>query len=283
MTYKLFTTNFLALLLVLPSYQAWSNEHSVSRIVSLSPHITELIYSAGAGEKLVGVSDYSDYPNQAKLLPSVGSSHTLNIEAIIALQPDLIISWQSATRPQDIQKLKSMGFTLWQTEVEKLEDIPNLILRIGKKAGTLDMAKKTAKQLIDILDSETKKYQAKKTIRAFYQVWQQPLMTINGKQFISLAMNVCGSQNAFYDLPMLASEINIESLIQRNPEVFLIGGEKAFQQSWKNQWLKYPTLHAVKNQQIYLLNNDLYQRPTARLIKNIPDLCEILNQARLHQ
>lgn len=280
MTYKLFTTNFLALLLVLPSYQAWSNEHSVSRIVSLSPHITELIYSAGAGEKLVGVSDYSNYPNQAKLLPSVGSSHTLNIEAIIALQPDLIISWQSATRPQDIQKLKSMGFTLWQTEVEKLEDIPNLILRIGKKAGTLDIAKKTAKQLIDILDSETKKYQAKKTIRAFYQVWQQPLMTINGKQFISSAMNVCGSQNAFYDLPMLASEINIESLIQRNPEVFLIGGEKAFQQSWKNQWLKYPTLHAVKNQQIYLLNNDLYQRPTARLIKNIPDLCEILNQAR---
>ncbi|WP_040725341.1 cobalamin-binding protein [Thiomicrorhabdus sp. Kp2] len=269
------------LFLSLQSYQAWSNEiKPVNRIISLAPHITELVYSAGAGDKLVGVADYSDFPKQAKLLPVVGSSNTLNIEAIIALNPELIIGWESAIRPQDLAKLRSLGFNVWQTEVKNLTDITSLIIKIGEKAGTLKTAKQIAQKLNFIIQTEKTKYQNKPMVTAFYQVWQMPLMTINGQQFISLAMNVCGAKNAFADLPMLASEINIESLIKRNPDVFLIGGEQAFQQAWKDKWLDFPMLNAVKNQQLYLLNNDLYQRPTARLLENLPALCEIIDQAR---
>ncbi|MDX1353568.1 MAG: helical backbone metal receptor, partial [Thiomicrorhabdus sp.] len=180
------TIYLFTLLFTLQSYQAWSSEvKPVERIISLSPHITELVFSAGAGNKLVGVSDYSNYPAQASQVPVVGSYQSVNIESIIALNPDLIITWKSATRPQDIEKLQSLGFNLWQTEIEQLQDITQLIVQIGDKAGTLKQAQQKADELNAILREQAKKYQTKASIRAFYQVWQQPLMTIIGKQFIS--------------------------------------------------------------------------------------------------
>lgn len=274
----------IGLFLFFQNYQAWSAGSSTTppkhRIISLSPHLTELVYSAGAGQYLVGVSDYSDFPLQAKNLPSVGNSNAINIEAILALKPDLIIAWQSSSRPQDIAQLKAFGLNVWQTKITTLEDIPKLITKIGQQTNTVDVANQKAKELTQILKQLTLRYKNKQKITAFYEVWQKPLITINGKQFISLGMNICGAKNAFADLPTLAAEINTESVIQRNPTVLLIGGQKAFQNDWKKQWLNYPFLDAVKNQQIYLLNNDLYQRPTARFIENLPDLCKLIDNGR---
>ncbi|GAB6070497.1 cobalamin-binding protein [Thiomicrorhabdus hydrogeniphila] len=271
----------IGLFLFFQNYQAWSADSIAKhRIISLSPHLTELVYSAGAGQHLVGVSDYSDFPLQAKNLPSVGNSNAINIEAILALKPDLIIAWQSSSRPQDIAKLKAFGLNVWLTKINTLEDIPKLITKIGEQAGTTYLANQKAKELNLILNQLSLHYSHKQQITAFYEVWQNPLMTINGKQFISLGMNICGAKNAFADLPTLAAEINTESVIQRNPTVLLIGGQKAFQNDWKQQWFNYPFLDAVKNQQIYLLNNNLYQRPTARFIENLPNLCKLIDKGR---
>lgn len=278
---KLIVVPLLALCLIFINYQAWSADSLPKhRIISLAPHITEMVYSAGAGQYLVGVSDYSDYPKHAKKLPSVGNFNAINIEAILTLKPDLIIAWKSSIRPQDIAKLRSLGLNIWLTQVQNLQDIPNLISQIGQQAGTAIFANQQAQKLSSTLNQLKALYSQKQRVTAFYEVWQNPLMTVNGKQFISLAMNVCGAKNTFAELPILAPEINIESVIQHNPKVFLIGGEKAFQNNWKQQWLKYPFLDAVKNQHIYLLNNDLYQRPTARFIESLPDLCRIIDQAR---
>ncbi len=280
-TVRLLVLHLLGLCLIFINSQAWSADSMPKhRIISLAPHITELVYSAGAGQYLVGVSDYSDYPNQVKQLPSVGNSHAINIEAILALKPDLIIAWKSSIRPQDIAKLRSLGLEVWLTQIQTLQDIPNFISQIGQQAGTATFANHQAQRLSSTLNQLKAIYSQKQQVSAFYEVWQKPLMTVNGKQFISLAMNVCGAKNVFADLPILAPEINVESVIQRNPDVFLIGGQKEFQNGWKQQWLEYPFLDAVKNQQIYLLNNDLYQRPTARFIENLPDLCRLIDQAR---
>lgn len=285
-----FIIHNLALVLALLSfsYQAWSNEtkHNESityeRIISLAPHITELVYSAGAGEKLVGVVEYSDFPIAARKLPIVGNSATINIESIIKLSPDLIIAWESGNRIQDIERLQSLGFQVWQTEIHQLDDIPNFIKTIGEKAGTINSALVKSSEILNIINKTKQQYGNQTVVNAFYEIWHQPLMTMNGKQFISLALETCQAKNIFSDLPLLASEVNLESIIQRDPQVILLGGESAFQENWYQDWLRYTELKAIKNQQIYKLDNDKYQRPTARLIEALPELCKIIDKARNH-
>ena len=190
-------------------------------------------------------------------------------------------AWYSH-RIQDIDRLQSLGFKVWQIEIQHLEDIPNFIKTIGEKAGTIKTALVESSELLNILNNTKQQYANKTAINAFYEIWHQPLMTMNGKQFISLALEICQANNIFSDLPLLASEVNLESVIQQDPQVILLGGESAFQESWYQDWLRYTELKAIKNQQIYKLDNDKYQRPTARLIEALPELCKTIDKARNH-
>ncbi|WP_168188925.1 cobalamin-binding protein [Thiomicrorhabdus sediminis] len=257
------------------------SNRDIQRIVSLSPHLTELVYSAGGGAKLVGAIEYSDYPAQAKSLPRVGNYQSINIERIIALKPDLILSWKNGNRARDIEKLQSLGFNVWQTQTNNLEDIGHLIAAIGKRLGTKKIAENKNRQLQKTLQDLSQQYAQREKISTFYQLWQRPLMTVNGSHFISLALNICGAENIFAELPLIAPEVSIESVINANPKLILLGGQKQFQQSWMQDWQTYDLISAVKNQQIYRLDNNLLQRPTERFIKALPELCRTIDQARL--
>lgn len=277
-------TLFFSVWIVLYSQQAWSQTDSspaeIKRIISLAPHLTEMVYSAGAGDKLVGVVSYSDYPEAAKQLPIVGGHHALNLEAIIALKPDLILGWKSGNRLQDLERLKVLGLNVAETEITTLNDIPDLIERIGQLSGTQRIAVTEARSLRQLLASLQRNYASKPAVSVFYQIWDQPLITMGKAQFISQGIELCGGQNIFSDLPSLTAEVAVETVLLRNPDVILLGGQKSFQQAWLQSWQSYPTLEAVKRQQIYLMDNDLYQRPTARFIRALKPLCEILDQAR---
>lgn len=280
--------------MVFPFNQAWSSSEKtnspllktqtapVQRIISLAPHITEMLYSAGAGSKIVGVVAYSDFPKAALNLPVIGSYNAINLERIIELNPDLILGWQSGNRLQDIQRLKELGFKVLQSDVTKLDDIPNEIERLGKLAGTQLHATAIANRLRLKLSEIRQHYQPLEPISSFYQIWNQPIITMNGTQFISQALNVCGATNVYSDLKPLSAEVSLESVLHRNPQVFLLGGQHAFQKGWLKSWQNYPSLQAVKQKQLYLLNNNLYQRPTARLINALPELCQKIETARQH-
>lgn len=284
-------------------HQAWSNPQSLDkntlissesnpvntasmvtthRIISLAPHITEMLYSAGAGHKIVGVVNYSDFPKAALNLPIIGSYNAINLEEIIELNPDLILGWQSGNRLQDIQRLKELGFKVLQSEITTLDDIPNEIEHLGQLAGTQLHAMTIANTLRQKLSEIRQHYQHVEPVSSFYQIWNQPIITMNGTQFISQALNVCGATNAYSDLKPLTAEVSLESVLERNPQVFLLGGQQAFQKGWLTSWQKYPSLQAVKHQQIYRLDNSLYQRPTARLINALPELCQNIETARQH-
>lgn len=252
----------------------------VQRIVSLAPHLTEMIYSAGAGKYLVGVAHYSDYPKAAADLPIVSDYQSINLERIVSLKPDLILAWASATKRQDIERLKRLGFKVWLSEIKTLADIPDQIEQIGHLAGTQSIADKEAARLRRVLSKTGKTYQHLSPVTAFYEVWHKPLITVNGQQFIGQAIDLCGGKNVFADLTALAPQVSLESLLLKNPDVFLVGGEQSTQQIWIQDWQRYPMLKAVKHHQFYRLNSDLYQRPTARLIDALPALCRQLNQAR---
>lgn len=275
-----FTILLSLLLSLFATNCAAAEETTPQRVISLAPHITEMLFSAGAGDKIVGVVNYSDYPAAASKIDSIGDYNAVNIEKIILLKPDLIIAWKTGSRLKDVEKLKSLGFKVIYSEPYQLKDIANEIQYFGQILNTTNTANQVASQLKQQLDSLKKTYQNKPKITAFYQIWNRPLMTINGKQFISQALEICGAKNIFADLPILAAEVNLESIIKRNPDAILLGGEKAFQNQWQKNWQAFSILKAVQENQIYLLNADQFQRPTARLINGIESLCQVVDKVR---
>ncbi|MBD3822699.1 MAG: cobalamin-binding protein [Thiotrichales bacterium] len=250
------------------------------RIISLSPHLTEMVFSAGAGKDLVGVDRYSNYPASTTKLPKVGDAFHLNFEQIVALKPDLILVWQASIKPQDLQRLQDLGLRVFVSNIQTLNDIPNEIEEIGRRAGTQRHAFSTAEELRHRLTLLRRQYAPKAPISVFYEVWNQPLTTINGQQFISQGLALCGTQNVFADLTPLAPQISRESVLMKNPQVILMGGGKDKQTSWRRNWQAFPMLQAVQNRQIIGVNSDLYQRPTQRFIEALPALCHQIEAAR---
>lgn len=256
----------------------------VQRIISLSPGTTELVATAGGLNRLVGVVAFSDFPPAVKSLPIIGNATGLNIEEIIQLQPDLIVAWQGGNRLKDLEILQQLapklGFKIITINADNLFEIPNLIKQLEILIHPNGYENSQVSQLQSLLIEQTQRYQSRQSVSVFYQIWQTPLMTIGAEQFISQAIRVCGGQNIYHDLKLPAAEVGMESLLQRNPQVILLGGENAFQQDWFKQWQAWPQIKAVKNQQIHFLDADSMQRPTARLIHYLPKLCRIIDSAR---
>ena len=191
------------------------------RIVSLAPNITEVVYAAGAGDKLVGTVDFSDYPVAAKQLPRVGSYARVDVEAIVALKPDLVLAWDSGNPPASITQLRKLGIPVFVTEPKTLDDVARDIERYSTLAGTEALGKAAAKDFRSRLAALKKQYAARKPVRVFYEVWDEPLMTVNGKQIISDVIRLCGGDNIFADLPALAPTVSVEAVLAANPDALV--------------------------------------------------------------
>lgn len=270
---------FIALTTLLAHHQAWSKP--VDRIISLAPGLTELIYSAGAENKLIAVDSYSDYPPQVANIKRIGDTHGFSFEAIVALNPDLILAWGGGTPKKDIERLKELNLNVVVHEIRTLNDIPNMIETLSELSDNSDKGHKVAEELRGILVSLKRKYQDVPRLGFFYQIWDQPLMTLNGEQFISQALNLCGADNVFHGLPQLAPQINLEQVVHHNPDLLFLGGHSQANTHWKQTWLKIPNLKAVQNGHIYSIDPDLYHRPTERMIRALPQLCSQIHTIRL--
>lgn len=249
------------------------------RVISLAPHLTEMMYSAGAGNQLVGTVNYSDYPSEAKKLAIIGGYSNLNYEKIISLNPDVVLYWQGGNQAQAIKRLQQLGINVLSFKEKTLDDIPQTILKLGKRFHTENHARKISQQLTQQLQQLKTTYQHHHKVTVFYQIWDAPLMTIGKPQFLNEAIELCGGQNIFNDQLQPAPQVSLESVLARNPQIILLGGQKQKQQQWQTYWQQFTQLHATQNQQIYLLNADHFQRPTARLIHALPALCQTINQA----
>ena len=248
------------------------------RIISLAPHITELLFSAGAGEYIVGAVNYSDYPEAAKKIARVGSYNQIDIETIIALNPDLIIAWESGNSMHIIEKLKKLGFAVFVNEPRNLMDLPDVVKRLSLMAGT--NAEKSIAVYLKKYNALKKEYSQKRPVSLFYQYWNNPLMTINGKHIISDVMRLCGAKNIFNNLKVLAPAVTVEAVVASKVEVIIVGGLQQQHRQWLNDWRKWQNLPAVKNNHLYNINPDILQRHTMRLIDGAKVLCEKVDLAR---
>ena len=254
-------------------------QQPAQRIVSLSPHITELLFAAGAGAAVVGVSEYSNYPLAAEAIPRISGGGGLDMEAIVALRPDLVIAWQSGNPNLQVKHLQSLGLSVFLSEPRRLEDIPQTIRKLGTLAATRTAAFEQATAFEKRLDGLRARYSQRAEVSVFYQVWEKPLMTVNGEHLISDVMQVCSGQNIFSGLPVLAPQIDVEAVLVADPEVIIIGAD-AGDKRMLQQWRRWPELSAVRHQQLYSIQRELLVRQTPRILDGLEQLCKILEEAR---
>ena len=250
------------------------------RIVSLAPHLTETLFAAGAGERIVGTVDYSNYPEAAKKIARVGSYARLDLEAVAALKPDLVVGWQSGNATANLDKLHGLGYTLYVSQPNRIEDVASEIERLGTLAGTQGVASVTAQRFRQRLAALRTQYSGKASVRTFYQIWKQPLMTVGRSQIISDAIHLCGGENVFGTLEAMAASVTVEAVIASNPEAIVASGMGEARPEWLDDWKKWPRITAVQRDNLFFVPPDLIQRHTPRLLEGAGQLCRHLEQAR---
>ncbi|WP_439651356.1 vitamin B12 ABC transporter substrate-binding protein BtuF [Photobacterium atrarenae] len=250
----------------------------VERVISLSPHTTELAYAAGLGDKLVAASDYSDYPEAAKSLERVANYRGIKLERIIALKPDLILAWQGGNPPREMTKLEQLGLKIFYSNPKALEDIPQTLEALGQYADAPDQARQAAAVFREKLHQLDARYRQQRPVRYFYQLSASPMITVADNNWPSQVFNHCGGENIFASSKAAYPQVSEEQVVVRQPEVIFgtphAGTQTGLWQKWDGK------LPAVNDQHIYNLEADWLNRPTPRTIKAVEQVCHFLDRVR---
>lgn len=246
------------------------------RIVSLAPHATELLFAAGAGNQVVGVSEYSDFPAAAKQLPSVGGSGQLDIERIVSLKPDLIVAWGSGNNRRQLARLRKLGLTVFESEPRNFEAIADSLERLGALVGR-DDGRLQAQQFRQQMQTLQQEYAGRSRITVFYQIWSTPLMTLNDGHLVSQAIKLCGGVNVFGQLKPLVPTISREAVFTTNPDMIIVSDEKG---NGLERWRSFKRMQAVASGNLMTIDGGVMNRAGPRVIEATRTLCEQIDQAR---
>jgi iron complex transport system substrate-binding protein len=248
------------------------------RVVTLAPFLTELVFAAGAGNRVVGVSAFSDYPAEARKLPVVSSAAGLSIESLAALRPDLVIAWRDSFRLEDIVQIEGFGSVVYVAQGRRLDDVPRLLRQVGVATG-LDVSAGASAFEREVASLRAT-YSAKPRIDAFLEIWHRPLTTISGGHFMNDAIELCGARNVFKDLAGVAPQVSWEEVYARDPFVIVGTGSAENVAQFRANWSERSTLAAVRSGRLIWADADTLQRPTTRTPQGIRRLCAALDRAR---
>ena len=247
------------------------------RILSLAPHLTELLFAAGAGDTIVGTVEYSDYPEAAKRIPRVGSHNSLDLERIVAMKPDLIVVWLHGNAQKQLDKLLSLGIPAYYNQPNKLEDVPRSIETLGVLTGTEATAKTAAAGFRNRLVALRTRYATRPPVTLFYQVWSKPLTTLSGKHLVTDVIALCGGKSLFAELEPLAPTVAQEAVIDADPEAIV---STSVLRDGLELWQKWPRMRAVKNGHLFAMDGNLINRHGPRITEGAEKLCDILESVR---
>ena len=249
------------------------------RIISLAPHLTELLFAAGAGDRVVGTVEFSDYPAAAAKITRIGDSALLDMERVISLKPDLIVVWGNGSAASQLDKLRTLGVPIFYNEPQVMADIPRALVALGRLAGTEATANHAARLFGEGVDRLRTRYGGKSPVSLFYQVWKQPLLTIAGRHVINDVIRACGGTNIFADLRVLVPTVSIEAVVALNPEA-IVATTVEGQSDGLDIWRPFQDLRAVRGNNLIVLNADTINRNTPRLLEGARALCEQLDTVR---
>jgi iron complex transport system substrate-binding protein len=248
-----------------------------SRIVTLAPHLAELVFLAGAGDLLLATSEYSDHPPAAAALPRIGDAFRFDLERLVRLEPDLVIAWQSGNPGAALTAMEDLGLPVWRTEVLNVDDLAWLLREIGRATGRDASARAAAVE--SRWSAIQERFTDRRTVRFFYQVAEQPLYTVTGKHLISQGLVACGGSNVFRDLPGLAPQVGIEAVLQADPDV-LVSGRLAPSSDPLARWRDWPRMAAVRGEGFIYLPADLINRATPRMLDAVEQACAAFDDWR---
>lgn len=254
------------------------------RVISLAPHATELVFAAGCGSRLVGTVTYSDYPAAARAVPRVGDNKALDLERIAALKPDLIVVWRHGNAERQTDALRALHIPLFFSGPKHLDDIASSLNRLGILLGTQPVADEAAASFRRDIATLRARYAARPPVTVFFQVWDRPLMTLNGTHLISDVIDLCGGRNIFASLKPLAPTVTDEAVLAANPEAIVTTdrGATATRDALPSlaRWRAWPSLTAVARDNLFAIDGDLLTRASPRIAQGAATLCEDLDAAR---
>ena len=254
--------------------------NAAQRIATLSPGATELTYAAGAGDQVVAVVSYSDYPPEAKQVASVGSHTRIDLEKLVGLAPDLVIGWMTGNPAEQLETLEALGMPVFYIEPRDMNGVASAIERLARLAGTEAAGQAVADNFRTTMNALEERYQDREPVPTFYQVWDEPLMSVNSEHLIGQVIEICGGDNVFGDQARLVPRIDDEAVLAANPEAIVAGGMGEENRHWLTHWEQYTNLTAVAQGNLFFVPPSLIQRPTPRLMEGTRVLCEKLDAAR---
>lgn len=258
-----------------------SLDQAAKRVVLLGPNLVESIYAIDAAHTVVAVADHSDYPPEARAIPRVASHNTINYEKILALAPDLVVVWASGFGVDKIQKLRDLGLTVFASEPQRLADVEHLLRTLGQLTGHSGSANQAALDYVRGLEELTQRYQYQRPVRVFYQIWHQPMQTLNDKHIVNDVITLCGGINIFAKQREIAPKVSVEAVIALDPELIITGVSDGQRPSWFDDWQRWPSITAVKKNQLFVVDADIMVRHAPRILLGAEQLCRYLAQARV--
>jgi len=263
-------------------------ERPPERVITLAPSLTELVFAAGGGATLVGVSALSDFPEQARSIARVGDAGRIDVERVLSLKPDLVLVWQRGNLGRELEQLERAGVRLFQLEPQRLDDVIGAIERLGTLLGHEVEASRRAAALRAELARLRQAHARSAPVTVFYQVWQQPLMTVNGQQIVNDILGVCAGRNVFAGLAPLVPIVSTESVVAADPEAILTASETTGQAAWQRDpaspsfalWRRQTHMVAVRRGWLYTLNGDAISRQGPRIVDGAAAVCAVLDEVR---
>ncbi len=249
------------------------------RIVSLAPHITEQLFAVGAGDRIVATTDFADYPPAAKKIPRVARAHSVDLERVAAARPDLIIVWGSGFPPATIEALQRMNVPVYVNEPGSLDSIASSLERLALVSGG-SLGRATADRLRTQLADLRSRYADRGSVRVFYQIWSQPLMTLGAPHVLTEAIGLCGGRSVFKDLAPIAPQVSLESVLAADPEIIITAEPGGKPSGQLDAWKRWPQLRAVQRSQLVTLDADRINRHGPRIAAEIEVMCERIDAAR---
>jgi vitamin B12 transport system substrate-binding protein len=267
-----FTTNLLA--------SNNDNQSGAQRIIALSPHSVELLFTLGVGDRIVAASDFADFPEQAKSIPRVGGNYGINFERILLANPDLVIVWEGGNNAADIERLRQMGFNLFVSKTSRLEQIADELQVLGELIGKPKAGLSAADKFRQDLESLRETYQHLEPVSFFYQIWPNPLQGVASGSWISEIVAGCGGQNILsgstVDYPM----VSLENIVLKMPQVILLPSQPGTDQWQALDWSAWQEIPAVANSHVFSINGDLLHRFSTRVLQGMSEVCSHIQSVR---
>jgi iron complex transport system substrate-binding protein len=250
------------------------------RIASLAPGTTEMLFAAGAGAQVIATVEYSDEPPAARAVPRIGDANAIDLERLIALHPDVVVLWPGGANQAQLAALTRLRLPLYRQQVNRLADLPDSLRRLGALAGTGAAAERAAEDIGARLARVAHRYEGAEQPRVLLQIWDRPIYTVGGTQFMSDALRVCGARNVFEDLGALAPAVDTEAVIARDPDIIIAVGSPGATAEWLADWKRFGSIRAVRTGKLFAFADPRFTRLGPSALDATQALCQLIDGAR---